>query len=133
MKYKTFTRLLRSLNDNREELSKLKEKIDDFLYEMTGVKGVRFDVTAVNGNPSVNEERNLDMIEKYNVLLKEYETTEKSILLTVNTLNRMPTELRTLLEEVYVKGKSFTNVGREHGYSDHGLWKLMKREAEKYL
>jgi len=133
MKYKTFTRQLRCLNDNREELARLESSLEDFVYAMSGVKAIRYDMSAVHGNPSVSEEKRLDMIERYNAMLKEYETTEKNILLITSILMQMPTELRSLLEEVYVQGMSFSKVGKEHGYSDHGLWKMMKREAEKYL
>ena len=79
------------------------------------------------------EEKRLEMVERYNEKLKEYEFIREQISFIENTLNKMPEELKTMLNEVYIQGMTFSYVGKLHGYSDHGLWKLMKRETEKYL
>ena len=133
MNYKVFTRHLRSLEDNRRTMADLAFELDSIVYDMGGVKGLRYDLQAVHGNPSVKEEKRLEMVERYNEKLKEYEFIRDQISFIESTLNKMPEELKTMLDEVYIQGMTFSYVGKLHGYSDHGLWKMMKRETEKYL
>ena len=133
MTYKVFVRYLRSHEENKKALSRLEAEMNDFEYVMSGVSAVRYDVTPTHGNPSQKGQKRLEMIEKYNKLLKEFKATMECVVLVENLLNGMPEELREMLTEVYVQNKTFSRVGMEHGYSDHGLWKKLKRETEKYI
>ena len=133
MRYRVFTRHLRSLEDNRRTLEELGSQLDLILYDLGGVKAIRYDSNGGTTNQSVKEEKRLEMIDKYNEKLKEYNFLKEQISFIDNVLSKMPTELQTMLNEVYIQGMTFSYVGKIHGYSDHGLWKLMKRETEKYL
>ena len=133
MNYKVFVRYLKSHEENKKTLTRLEAEINDFEYVMSGVSAVRYDVQPTHGNPSQKEQKRLEMIEKYNKMLKEYKTTLDCVVLIENLLNGMPEELKEMLTEIYVEGHTFSSVGREYGYSDHGLWKKLKRETEKYL
>lgn len=133
MDYKVFTSNLANLKRLKESEESLKTQLDLIIYDLGGVKGVHYDSVMVHGNPSVIEEKRLELIDKYNEKEKELEFTKLAIMQTEETLNRMPKTLREMLVEIYVDGKTFKNVGMIHGYSDNGLWHWMKRETEKYL
>ena len=133
MNYKVFARHLRSLNDDRKELYLIETELDRILYDLSGVKGLRYDQHIGSTNVALAEEKKLELIEKYNAKLEEYDLTKNQISMIENILGKMPDELRTMLQEVYVQNNTFRKVGMMHGYSDHGLWKMLKRETEKYL
>lgn len=133
MNYKVFARHLRSLNDDRKELYLIETELDRILYDLNGVKGLRYDQHIGSTNVALAEEKKLELIEKYNAKLDEYDLTKNQISMIENILGKMPDELRTMLQEVYVQNNTFRKVGLMHGYSDHGLWKMLKRETEKYL
>lgn len=133
MKYKAFVRKLQNLELYRNEMKILDEQIQLLIYEMGGVKGVSFDQKGGTTNPEIKEEHRLDLIEKYNIKIAEKEFTEKEISQIEGILGRMPEELKIMLDEVYIQGLTFRKVGQLHGYSGQGVWKLMKRECERYL
>ena len=94
MTYKVFVRYLRSHEENKKALSRLEAEMNDFEYVMSGVSAVRYDVTPTHGNPSQKEQKRLEMIEKYNRMLKEYKTTLDCVVLIENLLSGMPEELK---------------------------------------
>ena len=133
MDYKVFTANLTNLKRLKESEESLKSQLDLIIYDLGGVKGIHYDSVMVHGNPSVIEEKRLELYDKYNEKEKELEFTKLAIMQTEETLNRMPKTLREMLVEIYVDGKTFKNVGMIHGYSDNGLWHWLRRESEKYL
>ncbi len=133
MDYKTFTSNLSNLKRYKSLKNETEEKLELLLYDMTGVKGISYDKMPSSFNPSLVALKRLEMIEKYNYLQREHDFIIKAIDHVENTLNKIPDELRQMLIEVYVKGMTYKAVGERHGYSDHGLWLLMRRETEKYL
>lgn len=133
MNYKVFTRHLRNLNDNRKALSDLAFELDNIMYDLQGVKGISYDEHHSSTNLALKEEKKLEMIEKYNRKVAEYDSTKDQINMVEGILTRMPEELQTMLNEVYIQNMTFRSVGLRHNYSDHGLWKMLKRETEKYL
>lgn len=133
MDYKVFTSNLANLKRLKDSEESLKSQLDLILYDLGGVKGVHYDSVMVKGNPSVIEEKRLELYDKYNEKEKELEFTKLAIMQTEDVLNRMPKTLREMLVEIYVDGKTFKKVGMIHGYSDNGLWHWMKRETEKFL
>lgn len=133
MDYKVFTSNLANLKRLKDSEESLKSQLDLILYDLGGVKGVHYDSVMVKGNPSVIEEKRLELYDKYNEKEKELEFTKLAIMQTEDVLNRMPKTLREMLVEIYVDGKTFKKVGMIHGYSDNGLWHWLRRECERYL
>lgn len=133
MDYKVFTSNLANLKRLKDSEESLKSQLDLILYDLGGVKGVHYDSVMVKGNPSVIEEKRLELYDKYNEKEKELEFTKLAIMQTEDVLNRMPKTLREMLIEVFVYGKTYRAVGKMFGYSDFGLWKYIKRETEKFL
>ena len=133
MDYKVFTANLTNLKRLKESEESLKSQLDLIIYDLGGVKGIHYDSVMVHGNPSVIEEKRLELIDKYNEKEKELEFTKLAIAQTEDVLGRMPSMLREMLIEVFVHGKTYRAVGEMFGYSYFGLWKYIKRETEKYL
>ena len=133
MDYKVFTSNLANLHRLKVSKENLEGELDMIIYDLGGVKGVHYDSVMVHGNPSVIEEKRLELYDKYNEKEKELEFTKLAIAQTEDILNRMPKTLREMLIEVFVYGKTYRAVGKMFGYSDFGLWKYIKRETERYL
>lgn len=133
MDYRTFVINLSNLDRYRNDLVQTKTDLDTLLYNLSGVKGLSYDQVMVHGNPSVTEQKRLEMIDKYNVKLKEKEFIEDAIEQVETILKRMPAELSSIMKKIYIDGHTFKSVSIEYGYSDHGFWQYLKRETEKYL
>lgn len=133
MNYRTFTANLSRLDDYRKSLDSIKEELDLILYEMTGVKGISYDKLPSSYNPSLTALKSLEMVEKYNEKQQEFDFTLMAIQQVEIVLARMPSDLAEMLKEVFVKGMTYKAVGMKYGYSDHGMWQMLKRETEKYL
>ena len=133
MDYKVFTSNLANLKRLKDSEESLKTQLDLIIYDLGGVKGVHYDSVMVKGNPSVIEEKRLELIDKYNEKEKELEFTKLAIMQTEDVLNRMPKTLREMLVEAFVNGRTYKAVGQKYGYSDSGLWHWLKRETEHFL
>ena len=131
MDYKVFTSNLANLKRLKDSEESLKSQLDLIIYDLGGVKGVHYGSVMVHGNPSVIEEKRLELYDKYNEKEKELEFTKLAIMQTEDVLNRMPKTLREI--EVFVYGKTYRAVGEKYGYSYNGAWHYIKRETEKYL
>ena len=133
MDYNTFTSNLANLERYKRSEKKLVEELEVILYELSGVKGISYDLQPVHGNPSLKAEKWLSLQDKYNAKEEELKFIRLAIRQTESTLNKMPGELQEMLTEVFCKGMTYKLVGELHGYSDHGLWQMLKRETEKFL
>ena len=133
MDYKVFTSNLANLHRLKVSKENLEAELDMIIYDLGGVKGVHYDSVMVHGNPSVIEEKRLELYDKYNEKEKELEFTKLAIAQTEDVLNRMPKTLREMLIEVFVYGKTYRAVGEKYGYSYNGAWHYIKRETERFL
>lgn len=133
MEYKTFIMNLSNLKRYKESLKSIENDLDLILYDLTGVKGIRYDKLPTSYNPSENAQKQLEMIEIYNEKLKEYDFTVMAIERIESVLKRLPNDLREMVIEKFVDGKSYEELGRKYGYSERGMAKMLEREVEKYL
>lgn len=133
MEYRTFIMNLSNLKRYKESLKNIENDLDLILYDLTGVKGIRYDKLPTSYNPSENAQKQLEMIEIYNEKLKEYDFTVMAIERIESVLKRLPDDLREMVIEKFVDGKSYEELGRKYGYSERGMAKMLEREVEKYL
>ena len=61
MDYKTWTYDLKMYQANKESINEARSKLDLILYAMTGVKGVDYTKIPSTFNPSLSEEKRLDL------------------------------------------------------------------------
>lgn len=133
MNYRTFTTNLSNLERYRNDLHDVEIELDSIFYALRGVKGVGYTDNHGTTNNSQKALNWLSLDEKYNAKLKERDFIKDAIDQVESILTRMPEELREMLVKVYIEGWTFTRLGAEHGYSNHGMWQYMRRESEKYL
>ena len=133
MTYEVFTRNLMCLKPYRKMRKELKGELETIFYDMTGVKGVSFGNVPVSFNPSMEAIKKLEMVEKYEDKLREYNFVNLCIQEIEKQLDRMPDNIKAMLTDVYVKNMTFAKASVKYGYSDGGFWNMLKRETEKHL
>ena len=133
MDYKTFTLCLKDYVKNVDKINEVKEELDIILYEMSGVKGIRYDNIRGSYNPYLSALKSLEMIEKYNEKENELKYYESAIQSVDIIFKRLPKYVRFMLIDKFVKGMTYAQIGRKYGYSDNGAWHHMKTQTERYL
>lgn len=133
MDYKTFTNDLANYYRNLESWKKAKDELEVILYDLCNVRGVSYDSIMVHGNPSQKALNWLTLDERYNDKVNEVERYEVAIRNVHTAKRKLPKKLWLMLKEIYVDGQTFRSVGLKYGYSDHGLWQMLRREVEKYI
>ena len=131
MDYQTFKNEISNLKAYYRSLEELQRERERLFYDLTGVKGVRFDRQPGSYNQTMAENFRLEMIEQLDELDKEIEFTCQTIKRYESNLNRLPGDVRTLVILLFIKGKTFSEVGHIVGYSDHGIYHKIKKEIEK--
>ena len=133
MEYRVFTSNLARLKDIRKSIESVKTRLEVKQYEESGVKGIDYTHTPTSHNPPVTALKRLELVDEVDELTRQLNWLTATVEEIESLLARMPEELQIMLTEVYVKNMTFRAVGLKHGYSDHGLWQMLKRETERYL
>ena len=133
MTYDVFKINLSNLKSYKQQAKILKGELEDLFYVMTGVKGVGFDNIPTSFNPHLAEIKRLDLIEKYDDKLREYNSMRMMVETIESTYKRIPKEIRDMLKDVYIDKMTFRKAAVKYNYSDCGFWHMLKRETEKYL
>ena len=133
MDYKTWTYDLKMYQANKESINEARSRLDLILYALTGVKGVDYTKTPSTFNPSLSEEKRLDLIDRYNAVEVEIERYEMAIRNVEIVKKRLPKNLWLMLNDKFVNDLTYKQVGEKYGFSDSGLWHYLKRETERFL
>ena len=131
MDYETFKAEMKLIKPYYLSAKKIKEEIEKLNYDLANVKGVRFDRQPSSYNQSLSEQRRLELIEEIEKKEKELDHTIMSVKRYESNLNRLPKSIRFAVKQIFIYGKSFAEVGKTMGYSDHGLHRRVKKEVEK--
>lgn len=131
MDYKTFKNEISNLKAYYKSLAEIKDEIEKLNYDLTGVKGVRFDRQPASYNQSLSEWYRLDLIEKIESKEKELDYTELAIKRYEANLKRLPKEIRYAVKQIFINGETFAETGEKLGYTDAGLHYVIKKEIEK--
>ena len=133
MKYEEFKRELENYHRNIENIEKLKEELDEIDYEMSGVKGVRYDKERASFNPELARKWFYYLSEKRSEKELELEYLIASSRMVENKLRKLPEEDKDICMKIIAEGISAEKVRIEKGYSRSGIWKRIKRELTKIL
>lgn len=133
MDYKTFKNELENYYKYLKSVEKIKEEIENIIYEMTGVKGIRYDKEPTSFNPQLSNERILDLIDKKEEKEIELDYTIASIRYIERKLSKLDKEDKEICLKIISEGISAEKVRREVGYSKSGIWKRIKRELTGIL
>lgn len=135
MRYELFVLQLKMLKAYEESKEDIEREIDDIVYQFCGVKGVRFDKEPAQFNQYLSQEAFWEMSER----LKE---PEKELDFTIMAINRMkpiveenisklPELTQKAVKLLFFENKTYEEVGKIIGYSDHGIWQKVRRDVEK--
>ena len=133
MDYQSFKNELENYYTYKKDVMIIDEDIDNLLYEMTGVKGVRYDKTPISANPSLAHERLLEMIEKLHWKEKEKRRLELNIQYIEDKLSMLSDEDKKICLDLIAKKGNSILISSDHGYSKSGVWARVKREIKKIL
>ena len=133
MDYKTFKNELENYYKYLKSVEKIKEEIENIIYEMTGVKGIRYDKEPTSFNPQLSNERILDLIDKKEEKEIELDYTIASIRYIERKLSKLDKEDKEICLKIISEGISAEKVRKEVGYSKSGIWKRIKRELTGIL
>lgn len=133
MDYKTFCIDLENYAENLKRLKKAEDELEVILYDLCGVRGVSYDSIMVHGNPSQKALNWLKLEDKYNAKQSEVERYRTAIRNVEQVKKRLPKELWLMLNDKFVKGMTYMQMGDKYGYSNHGMWLFLRREVERYL
>ena len=128
MDYRTFKNELENYYSYIKEINKLKQDIDDIVYEMSGCRGIDYSKIPMTYNAELAQERILELIElksKKDAELNRLYLNKKSI---EDKLSLLEPEDREICLNIVAKKKR--NI---EGYSRSGAWSRVKRELEKVL
>ena len=133
MDYKSFKNELENYYKHLKNIDRIQEEIDLILYEMEGVKAVRYDKQPSSYNASLNARIMLEMSEKLEEKEIELNYAKASVKYIEMMLKKMPEEDRAICLKVISEGVSAEQIARQKGYSRGGMWKRIKREVTKIL
>ncbi len=121
-------RLLRSVNDYKNDLDEASEKLDDLWYRLTGVKGVRFD--AVRGT-DFDDFKKVSMFEDSEGEIRHWEKVKAIAQANLSRVNSIIAQLdeedRECLIRIYVDGESYEKVALLVNMSVSGLYAKLER------
>lgn len=133
MDYKGFKNELENYYKHLKNVENIKKEIEDILYEMTGVKGIRYDKEPSSYNPQLSMERKLELIDQKEEKEIELDYTIASIRYIEKKLSKLSQEDKDICLKIISKGISSEKVRQEVGYSKSGIWKRIQRELTGIL
>lgn len=131
MTYDQLRNEIRNYRQYLKDVERLKLEISNIWYELSGVKGVSFDRIPTTPNLKATESRKLELIEKKDELMLEYEHALISVKLIEMKLSKLNEEDKKTCLRIMADGESFESVGQSMGYTKSGMWRRLKRMLEK--
>lgn len=111
----------------------LKNECEDIFYQMTGVKGIRYDKLPTSFNPSQVSENQLYLIDLYEQKNLEISYIQAKYKYFTVIIAKFTQEEIDLLYRLIIKKQSYDYVGREMGYSESGMHKMVERMIRSKL
>lgn len=133
MDYKAFKNELQNYYKHVRNRDKVVEQIENIIYEMTGVKAIRYDKERSSFNPSLASERREELSARLEEKEIELNYIEASIKFIEMKLKKLSDEDKEICLKIISEGVSAEKVRRKVGYSKSGIWKRIKRELEGIL
>lgn len=131
MDYKMFKNEISNLKAYYRSANELKMDIEVLWHELSGLKAIRYDKQPSSFNPELSESYRLELIDRIEKKQKELDFTYLAIERYQSELERLPGEIKAMVEQIFIEGKTFAEVGKTIGYSDNGLHYKIKKEVEK--
>lgn len=129
----TYKNELRNLVSLQKQVDDLNGRIEDIWYILTGVRGIDPSRTRVSSNPSVSEEKRLEMEDQIEHLTREKERIESNISYIRQILQLMPRDIRDACILIYAKGEKYSKVAMMQYRSTGSLQRAINSSIEQAL
>lgn len=110
-----------------KEEKKIEDKIEELYYELSGVKGIRYDKIPSSFNKELANERQLLLIELINTKQAELKYKRAQFEYFELLMSKFTKEEIVLLYRLLIKEQTYDSVGLDLGYSASGFWKYVER------
>lgn len=131
MDYRVFKNEISNLKAYCRSKKEIEIELEVMWHELSGLKAIRYDKQPTSYNPEMSESYRLELIDRIEKKQKELDYTILAIERYENELERLPSDIREMVEQIFILGKTFAEVGKTIGYSDNGLHYKIKKEVEK--
>ena len=122
---------MRSYNYHLEQREILQNQIDAKQYELNGVHGVSFETRARSTNPDDKINRMYSLMEQRDELIRRKLIHDVAIEYVEKVLVRVPSDVRKMLTDVYIKRRTFYAVAKENNRSVHGVQSRIESALKK--
>lgn len=112
---------LRNYNFHLRERERLQNEIDAIQYALNGVRGVSFEVHVPSTNPEDKSNQMYSLMERRDRLIEEKLRHDVAVEYVQKVLMRIPSDVRIMLTDIYIKRRRFYDVAQEHNRSVHGV------------
>lgn len=115
-------------------LSRLEERLDETVYELEGVKGIRYDKAPSRPNMKLINARKHDLSDKIEKLENEISRISNQVFYIENVLSLMENqEVRKAIIDVYINNKTILQICEDYNLSNAGLHYQMSKEIRNAL
>jgi len=131
--YKTWCREYLKQQNIVNDIEYQMSKIPSTWPETITIKGKEIAVPKTHGDPKQKEIHRLEMIEKkaeHERIRDEYKSKCQEI---EQALDKLPQELRKLVEIIYIKKNKIEHVAKDMGYTKQGLYDYIDKRLESTL
>ena len=122
---------IRSYRQYKNYRKILNGRLDALWYELTGVKGIRYDKAHFNADPAVSEERRLTLLDKVEDLENELKRVESQIEHIDKLLAGMEKDDRELITYTLIKGNTYRSAENKFYITYSAISKKIDRILEK--
>lgn len=130
MNYKVFKKELESYQSLLDDLKRIDEQIKVLEYKLENVKAIQYDKQPGTMNESAIEEKRLEMIDRINSKIEDYQSVKRKIKAIDDEIALLSHESQYICN-LSKKGKSYEQIGKELGYSKVAIYLKIKTEVEK--
>lgn len=135
-KVEAYKNELKNYKYYQERTKELMLDLDDLWYELSGVKGIRYDKEMSNSyNESLSEQRRLDLLDQIARKESELDRIGKQVDYVNKIQQMLPQEIGKACIDIYVNGMSFEKVAVDNNLycAPSTLYYQINRELERVL
>lgn len=129
-----FKNELKNYNFYKEKIKSITNELDAKWYELSGVKGIRYDKEPCHSfNPSLSEEMKLSLMEQISIIENDLLRIKANVLFIDSMLNKINEETRKWIKMIYFDGMTYDKVSKIANFSKNGLAYRINTAIEKAL
>lgn len=129
-----FKNELKNLKYYKESLAELDDSLTDARYELTGVKGIRYDKPPGAFSPEVKKENYYKLSSEIEFLTDEQERIQKQIDHIETVLDQIEDEeIKEAVIKVFAEKKTLRKVSKEYYMSYTTLHKKINKELKEAI